>query len=67
MKAEILKILEMQNDGKLTKDQAAELLAILADQAREKYDGATGTQGAPSRDAAPGPRGGPRGSRVSQE
>jgi uncharacterized protein YjbI with pentapeptide repeats len=36
MKAEILKILQLQEEGKLTREQAAELLAILADQAREK-------------------------------
>src|SRR5579884_3907645 len=36
MKAEILKILEMQEQGKLTKEQAAEILAVLADGAREK-------------------------------
>src|SRR6185295_16057159 len=55
MKAEILQILEMQSEGKLTKDQAAELLAVLADQAREK-DGAASTHAAPFREA-PGPRG----------
>ena len=36
MKSQILKILQMQEQGKLTQDQAAELLAVLADQAREK-------------------------------
>src|SRR4051812_28693135 len=65
MKAEILQILEMQSEGKLTKDQAAELLAVLADQAREK-DGAASTTAAPSGEA-PGPRGDfkmpPRGSK----
>jgi len=56
MKAEILNILRMQQDGKLTQDQAAELLAVLADQAREKD--AASTQNAPTGEA-PGPRGKP--------
>ncbi len=58
MKAAILKILEMQEEGKITKEQAAELLAVLADQAREKNGAAKGvdTQSAPS-EGAPGPRG----------
>ena len=55
MKAAILKILQLQDEGKITKEQAAELLAALADQAREK-DGAAGTASAPS-EGAPGPRG----------
>ena len=36
MKDQILKILQMQEEGKLTRDQAAEILAVLADGAREK-------------------------------
>jgi uncharacterized protein YjbI with pentapeptide repeats len=58
MKSHILKILQMQQDGKLTQDQAAELLAVLADQARDKDD-AFG-QHAPQGEA-PGPRGEPAG------
>ncbi len=54
MKTHILKILQMQQEGKLTQDQAAELLAVLADQARDK-DGAS-AQHAPQGEA-PGPRG----------
>ncbi|MGN6371052.1 MAG: pentapeptide repeat-containing protein [Phycisphaerae bacterium] len=38
MKDHILKILEMQEEGKLTREQAAELLAALADGAREKKE-----------------------------
>lgn len=58
MKAAILKILELQAEGKISKEQAAELLAVLADQAREKNGAATGTEthSAPS-EGAPGPRG----------
>jgi uncharacterized protein YjbI with pentapeptide repeats len=56
MKDHILKILQMQQEGKLTQDQAAELLAVLADQARDK-DGAS-AQHAPQGEA-PGPRGEP--------
>jgi len=59
MKSEILEILRMQEEGKLTREQAAELLSALADQAREK-GGAPGngggTQGTPS-EGAPGPQG----------
>ncbi len=64
MKTEILEILQMQNEGKLTREQAAELLAALADQAREKAGaadpGGTGpdqenTHAAPAA-GAPGPR-----------
>ena len=51
MKAEILQILQMQKDGKLTQDQAAELLAMLADPAREK-DRSTERQGAQGPQAA---------------
>ena len=63
MKAEILEILRMQEQGKLTREQAAELLAALADQAREKgarrgtAGGGGGTQGTPS-EGGPGPQGG---------
>jgi uncharacterized protein YjbI with pentapeptide repeats len=66
MKAEILKILQLQEEGKLTQEQAAELLAILADQAREKAT-ETAPPGSPSdspnmpspgQGGAPGPRGG---------
>jgi uncharacterized protein YjbI with pentapeptide repeats len=56
MKAAILKILQLQEEGKLTKEQAAELLTVLADQARERDGAATGAQSAPS-EGAPGPRG----------
>src|SRR5438477_11208641 len=58
MKAAILKILQLQEEGKLTKEQAAELLTVLADQARERDGAASGshTQSAPS-EGAPGPRG----------
>src|ERR1700744_3628844 len=38
MKDQILKILAMQEEGKLTRDQAAEILAVLADGAREKNE-----------------------------
>lgn len=55
MKAAILKILQLQEEGVINQEQAAELLAALADQAREK-DGAAGTGSAPS-EGAPGPRG----------
>ncbi|HUO06839.1 MAG TPA: pentapeptide repeat-containing protein [Phycisphaerae bacterium] len=48
MKAEILKILEMQAEGKLTREQAAELLAVLADGAREKNEQDARTGSAPS-------------------
>ena len=34
MKDHILKILQMQQEGKLTQDQAAELLAVLAGQGK---------------------------------
>jgi uncharacterized protein YjbI with pentapeptide repeats len=51
MKAEILQILQMQQAGKLTQDQAAELLAMLADQAREKT-----SVSAPQEEGAPGPQ-----------
>src|SRR3954471_3332920 len=67
MKAQILKILQMQEEGKLSKDQAAELLAMLADQAREKDDAAPfapfpggtagDTTGAATSSGATGPRG----------
>jgi uncharacterized protein YjbI with pentapeptide repeats len=50
MKAEILQILQMQQDGKLTQDQAAELLAMLADQARERS-----SVSSPQEEGAPGP------------
>ena len=60
MKAEILKILQLQEEGKLTRDQAAELLAILADQAREKTGETAPPPKVPSEGTggAPGPRGG---------
>jgi uncharacterized protein YjbI with pentapeptide repeats len=51
MKAEILQILQMQQAGKLTQDQAADLLAMLADQAREKS-----SVSAPQEEGAPGPQ-----------
>ena len=38
MKDQILKILQMQEEGKLTRNQAAEILAVLADGAREKNE-----------------------------
>jgi uncharacterized protein YjbI with pentapeptide repeats len=63
MKSEILRILQMQQDGKLTQDQAAELLAILADQAREKESSGVSTDamcfsaGRKDSKGAPGPRG----------
>jgi uncharacterized protein YjbI with pentapeptide repeats len=68
MKAEILKILQLQEEGKLTREQAAELLAIIADQAREKAtETASPSSGSPGTDSpqvpstgqggAPGPRG----------
>lgn len=51
MKAEILQILQMQQEGRLTQEQAAELLAMLADQAREKTSVST-----PQEEGAPGPQ-----------
>jgi uncharacterized protein YjbI with pentapeptide repeats len=57
MKTEILQILRMQQEGKITQDQAAELLAVLADQAREKTGTAEPSQVPPAgKGGAPGPR-----------
>ena len=62
MKEQILQILQMERDGKLTQEQAAELLAMLADQARERP-----SVSMPPEQGAPGPQGAGGGSGSGRE